>query len=158
MLNIRYAMMNDLVFYSVAENLTIEFNVGFMLGVAFITQIVTGLFLATAFLADSEHAYDSIQFLTRNITSCWVFRFVHVNGASVIFILLYLHLFKGLGNTSFRFGREFTWTSGFLIFLLTFLVGFTGYSLVWGQMSYWALTVITNLATSIPLVGFDLLE
>ena len=85
-------------------------------------------------------------------------RFVHVNGASIVFLLFYLHLLKGIAYCSFRFGRELVWLSGFAVFLFSCLIAFTGYSLVWGQMSFWALTVITNLVTAIPVVGFDLLE
>ena len=148
---------NDLLFYSVLEVLSYEFNYGFILELVFVTQIVSGVFLTCFFIADSELAFDSIVFIVRNIYGGWLLRYIHVNGSSLVFMLLYCHLIKGLSFMSFRFGRELVWLSGFMIFLLASLIGFTGYSLVWGQMSYWALTVITNLVTAVPIVGFDIL-
>jgi quinol-cytochrome oxidoreductase complex cytochrome b subunit len=101
-----YAIFNDLMFYNVLESLTLEFNIGFLLGFSFIIQISSGFFLTCFYIADSDVAYDSIQFFTRNIVSCWIFRFIHVNGATILFLLFYLHIFKGLSNLSFKLSRE----------------------------------------------------
>ena len=155
---LNYFLHNELTSYLVLESLTFEFNVGFLLGCSFLIQIITGFFLACMFVSESSLAFDSIQFLTRNISYCWYFRFLHINGASILFVLLYLHLFKNMANLTYKFPRDIVWIFGCMIFIISFLIGFTGYSLVWGQMSYWALTVITNLVTSVPIVGFEILD
>jgi quinol-cytochrome oxidoreductase complex cytochrome b subunit len=137
--------------------LTVGFLLGFLLGVFLGAQLLSGFLLACGYLPDPAFAFDSVQALVRTLPGMWLLRFLHVNGATMVFVLMSCHWAKAFAVHSYAYPREYVWWTGCVMVALLMLAAFTGYVLVWGQISYWALTVITNLATAIPLVGFDLL-
>ena len=120
----------------------------FCLGV----QIVTGIVLAMHYAADTSVAFDSIEHLMRDVNYGWLIRYTHAVGASMFFLAVYLHIFRGLYYGSYKAPREILWIIGVLIFLAMMATAFMGYSLVWGQMSFWAVTVITNLFSSLDSI------
>lgn len=122
-----------------------------MLGLCLATQIASGLFLAMYFTRDVSLAYDSVIYISRDVSYGYFFRALHANGASVFFICMYLHLGRGLYYRSYVMKE--TWLVGVTLFLLTIATAFLGYVLPWGQISYWAATVITNLLSAIPFIG-----
>ena len=126
-------------------------------GVFLGAQLLSGFLLACGYLPDPAFAFDSVQALVRTLPGMWLLRFLHVNGATTAFVLMSCHWAKAFAVHSYAYPREHVWWTGCAIVALLMLAAFTGYVLVWGQISYWALTVITNLATAIPLIGFDLL-
>merc|ERR1712139_217164 len=103
-----------------------------------------------------DYAFLSVEHIMRDVNNGWFFRYVHANGASMMFIALYAHMFKHLYYGSYMRPRQILWVSGVVIFLITVLVAFLGYVLPWGQMSFWGATVITNLFSAIPVVGESL--
>jgi Cytochrome b subunit of the bc complex len=121
-----------------------------------VLQITTGIFLAMHYTPHVLEAFNSVVSIGRDVKNGWVIRRFHGNGASFFFIIIYIHIARGLYYHSF-FLRK-TWIMGVHMFLLLMLIAFTGYVLPWGQMSYWAATVITNLATAVPLVGETLVR
>jgi ubiquinol-cytochrome c reductase cytochrome b/c1 subunit len=121
----------------------------FMLGV----QIVTGIVLVMHFTPHVDHAFNSVEHIMRDVNYGWLLRYLHANGASMFFLAVYIHMFRGLYYGSYKEPREVLWILGVIIYLLMMATGFMGYVLPWGQMSFWAATVITNLFSAIPLVG-----
>nr|YP_010575566.1 cytochrome b [Varestrongylus eleguneniensis]UZM11406.1 cytochrome b [Varestrongylus eleguneniensis] len=134
-----------------SKTLTLGWNFGSMLGMILMFQIFTGVFLTFYYVADGGVAFSSVQYIMSDINLGWVFRVFHFNGASLFFIFLYLHIFKGLFMVSYRLKK--VWGSGLLIFLLIMMEAFMGYVLVWAQMSFWAAVVITSLLSVIPIWG-----
>nr|YP_011035811.1 cytochrome b [Halicephalobus mephisto]WRI60242.1 cytochrome b [Halicephalobus mephisto] len=134
-----------------SKSLSINWNFGSMLGMVLVFQIITGTFLAFYYSADSLLAFNSVQYIMYEVNFGWIFRIFHFNGASLFFIFLYLHFFKGLFFSSYRL--RFVWATGLSIFLLVMMEAFMGYVLVWAQMSFWASVVITSLLTVIPIWG-----
>jgi ubiquinol-cytochrome c reductase cytochrome b subunit len=126
---------------------------GIVLTVALVIQIATGITLAMHYTPDVSLAFASIEHIMRNVNSGWALRYVHMNGASLFFVAVYFHIFRGLYYGSYKAPREITWIIGMLIFLAMMATGFMGYVLPWGQMSFWGATVITGLFGAIPLVG-----
>merc|ERR1711979_8365 len=100
-----------------------------------------------------DYAFLSVEHIMRDVNNGWMFRYIHANGASMMFIALYVHMFKHLYYGSYMRPRHLLWVSGVVIFLITILIGFLGYVLPWGQMSFWGATVITNLASAVPVLG-----
>merc|ERR1711975_88376 len=100
-----------------------------------------------------DYAFLSVEHIMRDVNNGWMFRYIHANGASMMFIALYVHMFKHLYYGSYMRPRHLLWVSGVIIFLITILIGFLGYVLPWGQMSFWGATVITNLASAVPVLG-----
>ena len=137
-------------------NINYLYNTGSMLGLMMIVQILSGVFLAMFYIANINLAFYSIDNIMREIEYGWLIRYIHLNGASIIFGLLYLHIIRGLLYGSYI--KNNTWMIGIIIFFLMIITAFLGYSLPYGQMSYWAVTVITNLVTSIPLIGNEILK
>lgn len=138
-------------------NLTIMFNFGFVLGLFIVVQVISGFVLLTFYCPSLIDAFDSIQFLFRECSLCFILKLLHVNFSSLIFLLLYIHVFKGL-FCCFNFDfKDLAWFVGCVILFVLLFIGFSGYSLVLGQMSYWALTVISNLLTCVPVCGLDIL-
>lgn len=131
-------------------------NFGSLLGVFLIIQILRGLFLAFHFSGDVNLSFDVIIHIIRDVNYGWLLRVIHANGASIFFLLIYIHIGRGLYYGSYRFFE--VWISGVTIFLLSMATAFLGYVLPWGQMSFWAATVITNLLSAIPYVGIMLVE
>nr|UFQ24446.1 cytochrome b [Pingus sinensis] len=134
-----------------SKTLSLKWNFGSMLGMVLFFQILTGTFLAFYYSDDSLMAFSSVQYIMSEVNYGWSFRIFHFNGASLFFIFLYLHFFKGLGFCSYRLKK--VWLSGILLLFCLILEAFMGYVLVWAQMSFWASVVITSLLTVIPVWG-----
>ncbi|MET0308031.1 MAG: cytochrome b/b6 [Sphingomonas sp.] len=140
--------------YPVPRNLNYWWNFGVLAGVALACQIVTGIVLAMHFHSDAASAFDSVNVgIMRDVNAGWFLRFAHANGASMFFIVLYIHMFRGLYFGSYKPPREMVWLLGVVIFLLTMATAFMGYVLPWGQMSFWGAQVITGFFSAIPVVG-----
>src|SRR3954467_12002195 len=139
--------------YPVPRNLNYFWNFGVLAGLALVIQIVTGIILAMHYNGSAAGAFASVEHIMRDVNSGWLLRYAHMNGASFFFIVVYLHIFRGLFYGSYKAPREMVWLLGVVIFLLMMATAFMGYVLPWGQMSFWGATVITNLFSAIPLVG-----
>ncbi|PZP40610.1 MAG: cytochrome b [Pseudomonas fluorescens] len=144
---------NALVVYPTPRNLNYMWNFGSLAGIALVLQILTGIFLAMHYKPDVGLAFGSIQHIMRNVEWGWLIRNMHMVGASFFFIVVYIHMARGLYYGSYKSPREVLWGLGVVIFLLMMATGFLGYVLPWGQMSYWGATVITNLLSVIPFIG-----
>lgn len=148
------SMLKDgLVTYPTPRNLNYMWNFGSLAGIALMLQIITGLFLAMHYKGDIGLAFDSVQHIMRSVEWGWLIRNMHMVGASFFFIVVYIHIGRGLYFGSYKSPREVLWGLGVIIFLLMMATAFMGYVLPWGQMSYWGATVITNLLSVIPFVG-----
>ena len=139
--------------YPVPRNLNYFWNFGVLAGVALMVQIITGVILAMHYAANTGIAFDSVEHIMRNVNSGWFMRYAHANGASFFFIVVYVHIFRGLYYGSYKPPREVVWMLGITILLLMMAAAFMGYVLPWGQMSFWGATVITNLFSAVPVVG-----
>ncbi len=144
------------VTYPTPRNLSYMWNFGSLAGIALVLQILTGLFLALHYMADIGLGFDSVQHIMRNVNGGWIIRNMHMVGASFFFIVVYIHMARGLYYGSYKSPREVLWGLGVAIFLLMMATAFMGYVLPWGQMSYWGATVITNLLSVIPVFGKDI--
>ena len=137
-----------------------NFNIWYIFGGLAITvlaiQIITGIFLVMSYKPDANLAFASVEYIMRDVPGGWFIRYMHSTGASFFFIVVYLHMFRGLMYGSYRAPRELVWIFGCLIFLCLMGEAFFGYLLPWGQMSYWGAQVIVNLFGAIPLIGPDL--
>jgi ubiquinol-cytochrome c reductase cytochrome b/c1 subunit len=153
---------DNLLDFPTPRNLTYMWTFGGILTFCLGVQIVTGVVLAMHYAPDTKVAFDSIEHLMRDVNYGWLLRYTHAVGASMFFIAVYLHLFRGLYYGSYKPPREILWIIGVLILLTMIATAFMGYSLVWGQMSFWAVTVITNLFSSldsvIPGLGTTLVQ
>jgi len=138
------------------SNINSWWNFGSLLGVCLITQIITGLFLAIHFTSDISTAFNRTEHIIRNVNNGWIIRLIHTNGASIFFLCLYLHTFRGMYYTSYSLTQ--TWSIGVTLILLVIGTAFIGYVLPWGQISFWGATVITNLLSAIPYVGQDTVQ
>lgn len=139
--------------YPVPRNLNYFWNFGVLAGLALVIQIVTGVILAMHYAANADIAFASVEHIMRDVNSGWLLRYLHANGASFFFLVVYIHIFRGLYFGSYKAPREMVWLLGLVIFLLMMATAFMGYVLPWGQMSFWATQVITGLFAAIPLVG-----
>ncbi len=139
--------------YPVPRNINIWYNFGVLAGVALMIQIVTGIVLAMHYSAHIDTAFESIEHIMRDVNQGWLIRYLHMNGASFFFIVVYIHIFRGLYYGSYKAPREVVWMLGVVILLLMMATAFMGYVLPWGQMSFWGAQVITSLFSAIPLVG-----
>jgi quinol-cytochrome oxidoreductase complex cytochrome b subunit len=118
-----------------------------------VIQVITGVLLAMHYAANIEIAFESVERIMREVPSGWLLRYMHSNGSSMIFMLIFAHMARGLYYQSFRAPKQWVWCSGVIIFILMSGVAFLGYTLPWGQMSFWGATVITNIITAIPVIG-----
>src|SRR5277367_5653476 len=134
------------------RNLNIWYTFGGILTFCLGVQIVTGIVLAMHYVANAGMAFDSVERIMRDVNYGWLMRYVHSNGASMFFLAVYLHMFRGLYYGSYKAPRELIWILGVLIYVLMMATAFFGYVLPWGQMSFWGATVITNLFTSIDQI------
>jgi ubiquinol-cytochrome c reductase cytochrome b subunit len=141
------------IIYPAPVTLNYNYNFGVYALTLLMLQIVTGIFLVMFYCDNTSLAFISIEHLMRDVPYGWLLRYLHANGASFFFIVVYCHLFRGLIYGSFIKPRELLWCSGVIILLLMIITAFLGYVLPWGQMSYWAATVITNLASTVPIFG-----
>jgi ubiquinol-cytochrome c reductase cytochrome b subunit len=146
-------MDHELHEYPTPKNLSYWWNFGSLAGIALVIMIVTGIVLAMQYTAHVDHAFGSVERIMRDVNFGWLIRYIHMNGASFFFIVVYIHIFRGLYYGSYKAPRELLWQLGVLILLLMMATAFMGYVLPWGQMSFWGATVITNLFSAIPLVG-----
>nr|YP_009155500.1 apocytochrome b [Torulaspora franciscae]AJG02991.1 apocytochrome b [Torulaspora franciscae]AJG03000.1 apocytochrome b [Torulaspora franciscae] len=131
-------------------------NLGSLLGLCLVIQICTGIFLAMHYSSNIELAFSSVEHIMRDVQHGYLIRYMHANGASFFFICMYIHIGKGLYYGSYRSPRIVLWTVGVVIFILTMAAAFLGYCCVYGQMSHWGATVITNLFSAIPFIGQDI--
>ncbi len=141
------------VAYPTPKNLNYWWNMGSLAGIMLVLQIVTGVVLAMHYTPHASMAFDSTEHIMRDVNYGWLLRYMHANGASFFFIVVYIHIFRGLYYGSYKAPREILWWMGIIIFILMMATAFMGYVLPWGQMSFWGATVITNLFSAVPLVG-----
>ena len=140
------------------RNLNYWYTFGGILTFCLVTQIVTGIVLAMHYTADAGLAFASVEHIMRNVNYGWLIRYIHAVGASMFFLAVYVHIFRGLYYGSYKAPREILWILGVVIYLLMVITAFMGYVLPWGQMSFWGATVITNLFSVIPVVGTTITE
>ena len=140
--------------YPVPRNLNYWWNFGVLAGMFLTIQIVTGIVLAMHYTAIDRRRVQSVnQLIMRDVNAGWLLRYAHMNGASFFFIVIYIHIFRGLYYGSYKAPRELVWMLGLVIYLLMMATAFMGYVLPWGQMSYWGAQVITGFFSAFPLVG-----
>jgi len=139
--------------YPVPRNLNYGWNFGFLAALFLGIQIITGIVLAMWYYASADGAFNSIEHIMRDVNAGWMMRYAHANGASFFFIVVYIHIFRGLYYGSYKAPREMVWMLGLVIYLLMMATAFMGYVLPWGQMSYWGAQVITGFFSAFPLVG-----
>ena len=145
-----------LVDYPTPSNLNYMWSFGSLAGICLLIQILSGIFLAMHYTPHVDLAFASVEHIMRDVEGGWFLRYVHANGASMFFIVVYLHILRGLYYGSYASPRELVWILGVVILLLMIITAFIGYVLPWGQMSFWGATVITSLASAIPVVGDDI--
>jgi ubiquinol-cytochrome c reductase cytochrome b subunit len=135
------------------KNFNYFWNFGALATINLMVMIATGIFLSMNYNASTAGAFDSVERIMRDVNYGWLLRYAHMNGASMFFIIIYTHIFRGMYYGSYKYPRELLWMTGVALFLLLMATAFMGYVLPWGQMSYWGATVITNLFSAIPVVG-----
>ena len=151
-------LQHTLVDYPTPKNLNYWWNFGSLAGIFLMIQIITGIVLAMHYTPSVEGAFASIEHIMRDVNYGWLIRYIHMNGASFFFIVVYIHIFRGLYYGSYKSPREVLWWLGLIILLLMMATAFMGYVLPWGQMSFWGATVITNLFSVVPIVGTAVVE
>ncbi|MEL3890723.1 cytochrome b/b6 [Ferrovibrio sp. MS7] len=139
--------------YPTPKNLNYWWNFGSLAGLCLVVQIITGIVLVMHYTPHTSMAFDSVEHIMRDVNYGWLLRYIHANGASMFFIVVYIHIFRGLYFGSYKSPREILWFLGVIILLLMMATAFMGYVLPWGQMSFWGATVITNLFSALPGVG-----
>ena len=156
-INDRFAIIsfieNTFLKHPYPKNLNYFWSFGSIAGIALVVQIVTGILLAMHYVPNTEHAFESVEHIMRDVRYGWLIRYIHAVGASMFFASVYIHIARGLYYGSYKAPRELLWWFGVIIFLLMMATAFMGYVLPWGQMSFWGATVITNLFSAIPVIG-----
>nr|WGL40381.1 cytochrome b [Kingdonella sp.] len=147
---------NPLVDLPAPTNISFWWSFGSLLALCLVIKIVTGLFLAMHYTSNIEMAFSSVVHICRDVNNGWIIWTLHANGASMFFICIYLHVGRGIYNGSYKY--TYTWMIGTIILFLVMATAFMGYVLPWGQMSFWGATVITNLFSTIPYLGMDLVQ
>ena len=145
--------MDTMVSFPTPKNLNYWWTFGGILAVCLMTQIITGIVLAMHYDPSAGNAFASVEHIMRDVNHGWMIRFIHANGASMFFLAVYIHIFRGLYYGSYKAPREVLWILGMVIYLLMMATAFMGYVLPWGQMSFWGATVITNIIGAVPLIG-----
>jgi ubiquinol-cytochrome c reductase cytochrome b subunit len=149
-----FSVLNaHVVDYPSPSNINYFWSFGSIAGICLVVQLATGIFLAMHYTPHVDLAFMSVEHIMRDVEGGWLLRYMHANGASMFFIVVYIHMFRGLYYGSYASPREFLWCIGVVILLLMIVTAFIGYVLPWGQMSFWGATVITSLASAIPVVG-----
>lgn len=148
-----FSFLEHFSHYKTPKNLSYLWSLGSIAGIALVIQIITGIVLAMHYTPHVDHAFESVEKIMRNVNYGWLLRYMHAVGASMFFVAVYIHMFRGLYYGSYKAPRELLWHIGLIIFLVMMATAFMGYVLPWGQMSYWGATVITNLFSAIPVVG-----
>ena len=147
-------VFNDhLIDYPTPVNINYLWNFGSMAGIFLVVQILTGIFLAMHYTPHVDLAFLSVEHIMRDVNNGWLIRYLHANGASMFFAIVYIHVARGIYYGSYQKPRGFVWVVGVVILILMMATAFMGYVLPWGQMSFWAATVITNLFSAFPIVG-----
>ncbi len=146
-------MHDSFIDYPTPRNLNYFWTFGAILTLCLITQVVTGIVLAMHYTASVDLAFDSVQRIKRDVPFGWLIQSIHATGASMFFLAVYIHMFRGLYYGSYKAPRELLWIIGVAIYLAMIITAFLGYVLPWGQMSFWGATVITNFFTAVPIVG-----
>ena len=144
---------NHLSEYYVPKNFNFYYFFGSLAMVVLLNQLVTGLWLTMFYTPTAKEAFNSIEFIMRDVNYGWLLRYMHSTGASAFFIVIYIHMFRGILYGSYQKPRELLWLFGMILFVLLMAEAFFGYLLPWGQMSYWGAQVITSLFSAIPYVG-----
>ena len=144
--------------YYAPKNFNVWYYFGSLAMVVLVNQIVTGIWLTMSYKPSAAEAFASVEHIMRDVEWGWLIRYMHSTGASAFFIVVYLHMFRGLIYGSYQKPRELVWLIGMLIYLVLMAEAFMGYVLPWGQMSYWGAQVITSLFSAIPFVGEALVE
>ncbi len=142
----------------VLRNINYMWNWGSIIFLVLIIQIITGILLATHYVLSSIMAFSSVESIMREVTNGWIIRYTHSNGASLFFIGIYMHISRGIYYGSYVKPREKAWIVGVILIFLLMATAFIGYVLLWGQMSYWGATVITNMISSVPYIGIDIVN
>jgi ubiquinol-cytochrome c reductase cytochrome b subunit len=142
--------------YVAPKNFNFWYYFGSLAAFVLVLQIVTGIFLAMTYKPDATKAFESIEYMMRDVSGGWFIRYMHSTGASAFFIVVYLHMFRGMMYGSYRKPRELLWIIGCVIYFALMAEAFFGYLLPWGQMSYWGAQVIVNLFSTVPWIGPDL--
>ncbi|MFT2771723.1 cytochrome b [Helicobacter pylori] len=145
--------------YWIPKNINFLWAMGVILLTLFGVLVISGIFLLMYYKPDAKMAFDSVNFTIMQEVACgWLWRHMHATAASMIFVIIYIHMFVGIYYGSYKKGREMIWISGMILFVVFSAEAFSGYMLPWGQMSYWAAAVITNLFGGIPFIGADVVE
>ena len=139
--------------FPMPKNLNYFWNFGALASIVLVVMVVTGIMLAMQYTPHVDYAFDSVERIMRDVNYGWLLRYIHMNGGSMFFIVVYIHIFRGLYYGSYKAPRELLWMLGVAILLLMMATAFLGYVLPWGQMSYWGATVITKMFSAIPFVG-----
>jgi quinol-cytochrome oxidoreductase complex cytochrome b subunit len=139
--------------YPTPKNLNYWWNFGSLAGITLVIMMVTGITLAMHYTPEVNSAFDSVEHIMRDVNYGWLIRYLHTTGASMFFALVYIHMFRGLYYGSYKAPRELLWVLGVVILVLMMATAFFGYTLPWGQMSFWGATVIPNLLSAIPVIG-----
>lgn len=159
-LDARYPLIstwkNHLSEYYAPKNLNFLYVFGALALVVLVSQIITGLWLTMFYTPSADHAFSSVEYIMRDVNYGWLLRYMHSTGASAFFIVIYLHLYRGLLYGSYKYPRELIWLVGMILYVLLLMEAFFGYLLPWGQMSYWGAQVITSIFSAIPYVGDSL--
>ncbi len=140
------------------SNISYFWNFGSLLGLVLVIQLATGIFLAMHYTGHIDLAFISVEHIMRDVNGGWFLRYMHANGASMFFVLVYFHIGRGLYYGSYTKPREMLWGVGVVILIVMMATAFIGYVLPWGQMSFWGATVITNLLSAIPFIGDDIVQ
>ncbi|WQZ83279.1 cytochrome bc complex cytochrome b subunit [Helicobacter pylori] len=145
--------------YWIPKNINFLWAMGVILLTLFGVLVISGIFLLMYYKPDAKMAFDSVNFtIMQEVAYGWLWRHMHATAASMIFVIIYIHMFVGIYYGSYKKGREMIWISGMVLFVVFSAEAFSGYMLPWGQMSYWAAAVITNLFGGIPFIGADVVE
>jgi ubiquinol-cytochrome c reductase cytochrome b subunit len=139
--------------YYAPKNFNFWYFFGSLALLVLVIQIVSGIFLTMNYKPDAALAFASVEYIMRDVQSGWLIRYIHSTGASMFFVVVYLHMFRGMIYGSYRKPRELLWIIGMVIYLALMAEAFMGYLLPWGQMSFWGAQVIVNLFASVPVVG-----
>jgi len=144
--------------YPTLLGLNYNWSFGALTGVFLVLQLVSGIFLSFHYIPEIDYAFESVEYIMREVNYGWLMRYTHANSASFFFIFMYLHIFRAIFYKSYMRPHHRVWNSGVFILIISIVVAFIGYVLPWGQMSFWGATVITNLLSAIPIIGQDLVH
>lgn len=144
--------------YYAPKNHNFWYLMGWIATVVLVIQLLTGIWLTMSYIPDGVNAFASVEYIMRDVEYGWLLRYLHSTGASAFFVVVYLHMFRGMMYGSYQKPRELLWLIGMAIFVVLMAEGFFGYLLPWGNMSYWGAQVIVSLVGAIPVIGPDMME